>query len=114
MTIDEPGPRAGLTVAVDEDVASRVLQPVLENACRYSRTRVTVSITGTQGSVEFVISDDGRGVADAERGTIFDPGQRGDGARGRTDGAGLGLPLARLDTRSTNPRRRFIAGDLRQ
>ena len=94
VTIDD-GPRAGLTVAVDEDVASRVLQPVLENACRYGRTRVTVSITGAQGSVEFVVTDDGRGVADAEREMIFDPGRRGDGARGRTDGAGLGLPLAR-------------------
>jgi len=95
VTIDEPGPRAGLSVAVDADVASRVLQPVVENACRYSRTRVTVLITRTEGSVEFVISDDGRGVADTERGTIFDPGRRGDGARGRTDGAGLGLPLSR-------------------
>ena len=95
VTVDDPGPRAGLAVAVDEDVASRVLQPVLENACRYGRTRVTVSITGTADSVEFVITDDGRGVADTERETIFDPGRRGDNARGRMDGAGLGLALSR-------------------
>jgi signal transduction histidine kinase len=95
VTVEEPAPRGALAVAVDEDVASRVLQPVLENACRYGRTRVTVRVTAAGGSVAYVVSDDGPGVGDAEQEAIFDPGRRGNGARDRTDGAGLGLALAR-------------------
>jgi two-component system, OmpR family, sensor kinase len=95
VTIERPAPRAGLAVAVDTDFASRVLQPVLENACRYGRSRVTVAVTAAAGSVAYVISDDGPGVSDLEREAIFDPGRRGDGSDGNPDGAGLGLALSR-------------------
>jgi signal transduction histidine kinase len=95
VTVERLGPGLPLTVAVDEDVASRVLQPVLENACRYGRSRVTVAVTGTAGSVTYIVRDDGPGVGSAEREAIFDPGRRGDGADGYPDGLGLGLALSR-------------------
>jgi signal transduction histidine kinase len=95
VTVERPGPGVRLAVAVDEDVASRVLQPVLENACRYGRSRVTVSVTGTPRSVTYLVHDDGPGVGAAEREAIFDPGRRGGGADGNPDGVGLGLALSR-------------------
>ena len=37
--------------------------PVLENACRYARSRASVEVSATNGTVEFTVTDDGPGVA---------------------------------------------------
>jgi signal transduction histidine kinase len=94
IAVERPAP-PGLVVAVDADVACRVLQPVLENACRYGHSRVTVSVRPAAASVAYVVSDDGPGVNETEREAIFDPGRRGNGADGNPDGVGLGLALSR-------------------
>src|SRR3954451_5551311 len=96
-------PRRPLRVGIDSDLAERILQPVLENACRYGATRVRVAI-GREGShVVYAVEDDGEGVADDERDRIFDPGVRGHAAREDDgQGAGLGLPLARRLARSVD------------
>jgi signal transduction histidine kinase len=94
IVVERPS-RAGLVVAVDSDVASRVLQPVLENACRYAASRVTVAVRPGAASVVYVVSDDGPGVGDGELEVIFDPGRRGDTVDGNPDGVGLGLALSR-------------------
>ena len=94
IEVEPPAP-ARLVVAVDADVASRVLQPVLENACRYATSRVTVSVKPGAGSVACVVSDDGPGIGDGELEAIFDPGHRGDSVDGNPDGVGLGLALSR-------------------
>jgi len=88
-------------VGVDADVAERILQPVVENACRYASSRVRVAIARSDSSVLYVVDDDGPGVSAEEQASIFDPGVRGAaaGVNGHT-GAGLGLPLARRLARS--------------
>jgi len=91
---------------VDADVVERILQPLVENACRYGDSRVRISI-GRRGSVvAFLVEDDGPGVAAEERETIFEPGVRGAASRANGSGAGLGLALARRLARSA-------AGDVR-
>jgi signal transduction histidine kinase len=47
-----------------------------------------------------LVGDDGPGVADDEQESIFEPGVRGAVAKGRADGAGLGLSLAQRLARS--------------
>ncbi|MGZ4463508.1 MAG: sensor histidine kinase, partial [Gaiellaceae bacterium] len=86
-------PRLG----IDRDLAERILQPVIENACRYGRSRVRIAIRRDDGRVLYVIEDDGPGVLPQERDRIFEPGVRGSAGRdgGASAGAGLGLALAR-------------------
>ena len=86
-------PARPLRVGVERDLAERILQPVLENACRYATSAVSIDIDRTGATVRYAISDDGPGVAESERERIFEPGVRGTAANG--DGSGLGLALAR-------------------
>jgi two-component system, OmpR family, sensor kinase len=81
----------GSRVAADEQLVCRMLQPVVENACRYGRSSVAISIDRAGGTVTYTIRDDGPGVDadDVER--IFEPGVRAQPG----PGSGLGLPLAR-------------------
>ena len=81
---------------MDADIAERILQPVIENGCRYSRAKVAVSVERLGAGVVFEIADDGPGVSDEEREQIFEPGARGKAGRAsNSSGAGLGLSLAR-------------------
>jgi two-component system, OmpR family, sensor kinase len=94
-------PVRGLRVGVDGDLAERILQPVLENACRYGATAVSIAIVQENSSVVYTIDDDGPGVSPDEPERIFDPGVRGRAPRAANDqGAGLGLALARRLARS--------------
>jgi two-component system OmpR family sensor kinase len=86
-------PAHPIRIGVERDLAERILQPVLENACRYAAGVVTVKIGRAGGAVSYSVSDDGPGVRDDERERIFEPGVRGAAANG--DGSGLGLSLAR-------------------
>ena len=89
-----PGTR--LVLGVDADVASRILQPVVENACRLAGSTVLLSAQRGGGGVEIHVDDDGPGVRDDERELIFEPGARGSATtQSGHDGAGLGLALAR-------------------
>jgi signal transduction histidine kinase len=79
----------------------RILAPLIENAYRYARTSVTVTIEQDGATVRFAVQDDGAGIPDSEREAIFEPGRRGAPApaTGATalasTGAGLGLALTR-------------------
>ncbi|WP_029429539.1 ATP-binding protein [Blastococcus sp. URHD0036] len=85
---------ADLVVGVDAPVLERLVAPVLANAARYARTRVTVTGESRPGRVRLVIADDGPGVGPADADRVFDAGWRADPGDGH-DGAGLGLALAR-------------------
>jgi signal transduction histidine kinase len=81
-------------VGVDAAIVERVLAPILGNACRYAHSSVAVSAKVNTEWVTISVDDDGPGVPDDLRETIFEPGFRGDPDDGH-DGAGLGLALAR-------------------
>ncbi|WP_250401929.1 sensor histidine kinase [Streptomyces cellostaticus] len=86
------------TPALEAGVApahlERILSPLLTNAARYARSRVTVSARHVPGAVLIDVVDDGPGVPETFGGELFQPGRRADPGDGH-DGAGLGLPLAR-------------------
>ena len=99
-------PSRPLRIGVDGELGERILQPVIENACRYGQSTVSVSLGQSDGTVAYLVEDDGPGVDDDEREAIFEPGSRGRaGSRDGTSGAGLGLALARRLARS-------VAGDV--
>src|SRR5438874_3008327 len=86
-----------LRLGLDADLAERILQPVVENACRYGRSRVRIRVERDSSRIVYLVEDDGPGVSADERDSIFEPGIRGlAGLAGNgAGGAGLGLALAR-------------------
>jgi signal transduction histidine kinase len=90
ITADAP---PQMRVAVDEDLAIRIVQPIVENAVRYAARCVALTAQPLEGQIAIIVADDGPGVAADERERIFEPGARGRDGRG--DGAGLGLALSR-------------------
>lgn len=91
-----------LRVGVDQDLAERILHPIVENALRYGRGKVQVSITRDGSSVLFAIDDDGPGVLATEHEMIFEPAVRGSAGRSSSSGAGLGLALSRRLARAVS------------
>ena len=87
-------PSAPVTVAVDEKLVERIVQPVLDNALRYGRSNIAVELTRSDAWAVLTIVDDGMGVGEDERDHVFDPGARGAAAVAVPGGAGLGLALA--------------------
>jgi signal transduction histidine kinase len=95
-------PAQPVRLGVESDLAERILQPVVENACRYASSSVRVAIDRTDSVVLYVVEDDGPGVAADEREEIFEPGARGTAGVNGNMGAGLGLSLARRLARSVD------------
>jgi signal transduction histidine kinase len=89
-------------VGVDQDLAERILHPVVENALRYGRGKVQVRVTRNGSSVLFAVDDDGPGVLADEHETIFEPAVRGSAGRSTQSGAGLGLALSRRLARAAS------------
>jgi signal transduction histidine kinase len=87
----DPGLRAG----VDPELLERLLQPLVDNACRYAETAVAIAVGREPGRVVYQIADDGPGVRDDERERIFEPAVRGSAGTALREGTGLGLALAR-------------------
>ncbi|AJC60803.1 two-component system sensor kinase [Streptomyces sp. 769] len=90
IEVSDPELTAGLAPAL----LARIVSPLLANAVRYARSRVTVSVRRSPGGVRIDVVDDGPGVPRAFVDDLFQPGRRADDDDGH-DGAGLGLPLAR-------------------
>jgi signal transduction histidine kinase len=91
-----------IRIGIDADVAERILQPVVENACRYASGQVEIALHRNGSKVEVDVADDGTGVTDEETERIFEPGVRGTAAGRAPDGAGLGLALARRLARAVS------------
>ena len=98
-------PARDLRVGVERTIAAQILQPVVENACRFAQTQVLLGAGRNGKEVYFVVEDDGPGVAEDEVDRIFEPGVRGAAAAGERNaarGAGLGLSLARRLARAAS------------
>jgi signal transduction histidine kinase len=83
----------------DPYAVTRILVSLLTNAAHYSpdgsRIDVETSIDERNGHVVLAVSDAGPGIPEDERVAIFDAFWRGEGARQRFRGLGVGLSIAR-------------------
>lgn len=98
-------PARDLRVGVEGDIAVQIIQPVVENACRFARTEVLLGAVRNGKNVYFLVDDDGPGVTAEEQERIFEPGVRGSAAGEKPSasrGAGLGLSLARRLARAAS------------
>ena len=82
----------------DPEVVRRALAPLVENARRFARDRVVLELSAGSGRVRVAVRDDGPGLEPQLADRAFDPGARGSDES--SNGAGLGLALARRLARS--------------
>jgi len=89
VTIDVAGEKTPVARVERQDL-DELVGNLIENAAKYGGGRVFVTVCPVVGAfVEILVEDDGRGIHESERTTIFDRGARLD-----TDKPGTGLGLA--------------------
>jgi signal transduction histidine kinase len=84
-------------VYADEERLRQVMDNLIGNAMQHTvpRSPVTVSVTSTSGIGEFIVADNGPGLAAEQAVRVFERFYRTDDARDRArGGTGLGLPIA--------------------
>lgn len=92
VTIDQITP--GDYGALDMRLMERVLDNLINNAMRYSQSRIQVSLMLHGSMACLQVDDDGPGIAEGERERVFEPFVRLDPSRDRaTGGCGLGLAI---------------------
>ncbi len=75
---------------------SRVVDNLVQNALRYAKTTVLVTLTKKEQNYILWVEDDGEGIAEKEYKKLFDAFSRIDRSRDRSSGGfGLGLAIAK-------------------
>ena len=103
-----------VTVELDPLWLGRVLANLVDNACKFTPPggRVEVHVAQTNGRARVVVEDTAPPLAEAERERVFERFYRADAERGKSDGFGLGLALARQMARAMGADVRCAAGAL--
>jgi signal transduction histidine kinase len=91
VTVDLAGNR-NAAVRVERQDLDEMLGNLIENAAKYGGGRVFVTVKVMADGVEIEVEDDGRGIPEEERVSIFDRGARLDTGK---PGTGLGLAIVR-------------------
>ena len=79
-------------VRVQREDLDEMLGNLMDNACKWTRSRVTVSSTAADGVIVDAVEDDGPGVPAPQRDAVLQRGVRADEA---APGTGLGLAIVR-------------------
>jgi signal transduction histidine kinase len=84
-------------VDADPALLRQMLVILLDNAVKFTPTggSVSLSVRPSEGRAIVTVEDSGVGISPAELPRIYDRFYRGDDARRRSDGAGLGLSIAK-------------------
>ncbi len=77
---------------IEEQDCEEILGNLLDNACKWGRTRVAIAARAAEARVVVTIDDDGPGLPEVERERVF---LRGEKLDERAEGAGLGLSIVR-------------------
>lgn len=91
VTIDLAGDKEA-AVRVERQDLDEMLGNLIENAAKYGGGRVFVTVRAGDRKVAIEVEDDGPGIPEAERTTMFDRGARLDTGK---PGTGLGLAIVR-------------------
>ncbi|MBQ5973663.1 MAG: HAMP domain-containing histidine kinase [Oscillospiraceae bacterium] len=113
--LDLPAADAGLVIrrelqegcyaASNYDLMYQIFFNLIENAVKYGKdgSEVRVYLFSRDGTIHFIVDDDGEGIPEADIRRIFDRFYRVDRARARTTGGtGLGLAIVDAAVRSLN------------
>ena len=82
---------------LDADKIKQVIRNLLSNAIKFSPPSGTITLTTRSGptAVQFIISDQGPGIPDAEREAVFDKFVQSSTTKTIAGGTGLGLSICR-------------------
>ncbi|MBA2279902.1 MAG: HAMP domain-containing histidine kinase [Actinomycetota bacterium] len=95
VAFDASGVSGGQVVG-DADQLRRVVRNLLDNAGRHARTTVAIELHEEPDGVLLAVTDDGPGIAAADRDRVFERFTRLDDARSAASGGtGLGLAITR-------------------
>ncbi len=90
------GPLERAVVLGRELQLSRMVTNLVDNALRYARSAVRLSVTVSPGWARVCVTDDGPGIAEPDRARVWDRFVRLDDDRSRAGaGSGLGLAIVR-------------------
>jgi signal transduction histidine kinase len=81
----------------DATLLEQLVVVLVDNAIQFSppHGRVGIKVEDADGRARLQVTDEGPGIAPADRPLVFEPFYRGNPTRGREGGAGLGLSIAR-------------------
>lgn len=82
----------GLQFRGERQDLEEMLGNLLDNACKWGRSRIRLTVARDGGHLTFVVEDDGPGLDDDQRAAVFDRGRRLDET---VPGSGLGLAIVR-------------------
>jgi signal transduction histidine kinase len=85
---------AGLTVRGNATLLTTAFLNVLDNACKYSDEAVSIQLQTDEDHITVTVTDQGRGIDDADAAQVFDPLFRGKNVDG-VPGYGIGLAMTR-------------------
>jgi signal transduction histidine kinase len=80
------------SVRVQREDLDEMLGNILDNACKWAKSRVTLELSVGDSGIDIVVDDDGPGLAPAKRDLVLQRGVRADEA---APGFGLGLAIVR-------------------
>jgi signal transduction histidine kinase len=103
---------AGVTALIDRHRLTQAVMSLADNAVHSTREgdRVTIGVECAGGRVRLSVSDDGPGVAAADRDRIFERFARGSSGPRTSDGAGLGLAIVKAIAEAHGGRVRVESG----
>ncbi len=76
----------------DESDLMEILGNILDNACKAAKSRISLNVEVKNEQLSFVITDDGAGINEEQKKTIFERGVRADTYQ---KGHGIGLAIVR-------------------
>jgi len=82
--------RSSRAVQIEPRDFDELVGNLLDNACKWARTQVTLTTTEDAGTLRIVVEDDGPGLPASRRAEVFERGRKLDE---RAAGAGLGLAI---------------------
>ncbi len=96
-------------IEADEVLIMRLYNNLLENARKFTKSKISVALKSSDDKVSISVSDDGIGIKDEDKEKIFDRFYQADTSRNK-EGSGLGLSMVKwiaevhdmsIDVRST-------------
>ncbi|MBW7477595.1 HAMP domain-containing histidine kinase [Paenibacillus oenotherae] len=95
-TIRVHTPKSDVKLIADKDKIRQLLVILLDNALKYSKEAIDISMQVAKGTVRISVADKGIGIPEDDMPLLFERFFRVDGARSRTTGGvGLGLSIAK-------------------
>lgn len=83
--------KSGVMINADRRYLGMLIHNLVLNAMQHAKSRVQVSLSASANAIIFRVVDDGDGISPSHSERIFQPFQRGDGAKSHGHGMGLAI-----------------------